>query len=108
MGYLDGGILTRAKKGFPVPLTRWLRADLYEPCRERLLSARSRSREIFGARALARLLEEHRRGAADRREELFALWVFEEWHEAFLGRGAEERARSRTRPTAELSAAAAT
>ncbi|MGC4113835.1 MAG: asparagine synthase (glutamine-hydrolyzing) [Myxococcales bacterium] len=87
-GKLPEGILTRAKKGFPVPLTRWLRAKLHEQCRARLLATGSAVRTIFGARALERMLDEHRAGRVDRREELFSLWVFEEWYEAFLGRSA--------------------
>ncbi|MBI5548001.1 MAG: asparagine synthase (glutamine-hydrolyzing), partial [Deltaproteobacteria bacterium] len=94
-GKIPSAILGRPKKGFPVPLTRWLRTDLYEPCRARLLALGSASRDIFGARALERMLEEHRRGEVDRREELFALWVFEEWHATYLGRGARERERAR-------------
>lgn len=89
-GKIPEGILRRKKKGFPVPLTRWLRAELYEPCRERLLGSRSVCRGILGAAAIEGLLEEHRSGRVDRREELYALWLFEEWHEAFLTGGRRE------------------
>ncbi|HCF61772.1 MAG TPA: hypothetical protein DFS52_27715, partial [Myxococcales bacterium] len=97
-GKIPEGILRRKKKGFPVPLTRWLRAELYEPCRERLLASGSVSRGILGAAAIEGLLEEHRSGRVDRREELYALWLLEEWHEAFLTGGRRElleRARER-------------
>jgi asparagine synthase (glutamine-hydrolysing) len=89
-GRIPRAILQRPKRGFPVPLVRWLRTSLYGPCRERLLAEGSACREIFGARWVGELLEEHRRGEADRREELYAMWVFEEWHRAFLARGREE------------------
>jgi asparagine synthase (glutamine-hydrolysing) len=88
---LPAEILTRPKRGFPVPLTRWLRGPLHGPCREQLLAAGSISRSLLGARSLQRLLEEHASGAVDRREELYALWILELWHRAFLGAGARER-----------------
>jgi asparagine synthase (glutamine-hydrolysing) len=94
-GRLPEAILERPKRGFPVPLTRWLRGALYGPCRERLLASGSAARGVLGAPAIEALLEEHRSGRVDRHEELWALWVFEAWHEAFLGRGAGARPRSR-------------
>ncbi len=94
-GRLPEAIIERPKRGFPVPLSRWLRGALYGPCRERLLASGSVARGVLGTRAIEALLEEHRSGRVDRREELWALWVFEAWHEAFLGRGAGERPRSR-------------
>ncbi len=78
-------ILRRPKKGFPVPLSRWLRTSLYGPCREQLLSHRSQARTILGGTIIRQLLDEHRTGRIDRSEELYSLWVLEEWHRAFLG-----------------------
>lgn len=113
-GKLPEGILTRKKKGFPVPLTRWLRADLYEPCRERLLASNSIARQVLGPTALDQLLEEHHSGRVDRHQELWALWVLEEWRAAFLEGGREawlERARGRRseigRPASQPAAAGA-
>lgn len=92
-GRLPSWILEQPKRGFPVPLRRWLKEELYGPCREALLASGSAARQILGARALEGLLAEHRSGRIDRREELWALWVFEAWHRAFFGR--TERARPR-------------
>ncbi|MFN7131778.1 MAG: asparagine synthetase B family protein, partial [Myxococcales bacterium] len=96
-GKIPHDILHRPKKGFPLPLTRWLRTNLHAPCRERLLAQGSCVRGAVGARLLERLLDAHRAGRADHTEELYALWVLEEWHRAFLARSATETLRNRVR-----------
>jgi asparagine synthase (glutamine-hydrolysing) len=83
-GRIPEAILRRPKRGFPVPIGRWLRTTLHAPCRERLLAADSSARTLVGPRMLQRLLDEHRQGIADRTEELHALWVYEEWHRTWL------------------------
>jgi asparagine synthase (glutamine-hydrolysing) len=99
-GRIPDAILRRPKRGFPVPIGRWLRTTLYGPCRERLLAADSSARSAIGERMLRRLLDEHRRGSADRTEELYALWVFEEWHRAWLAPRRAAAGRNVVKPTA--------
>ena len=84
VGKIPDSILHRAKAGFPLPITRWLREDLHEACRGALLSTRSLTREFIGAATVEKWLDEHRRGRVDRREELWALWVLETWRELFI------------------------
>jgi asparagine synthase (glutamine-hydrolysing) len=79
-------ILKRPKQGFPVPLRHWLSSSLYEACHETLLATQSSVRGLLGARTILGLLEEHRAGRSDRTEELYAMWVYEAWHRAFLTR----------------------
>jgi asparagine synthase (glutamine-hydrolysing) len=83
-GKIPEAILRRPKRGFPVPLGNWLRTSLHDACRQRLLASDAVVRGVFGSRFLHRLLEEHRSGSADRTEELYALWVFEEWRRGFF------------------------
>ena len=83
-GRIPEAIVRRPKRGFPVPIGGWLRTVLHAACRDRLLSANSSVRSLVSDRMLQRLLEEHRRGIVDRTEELYALWVYEEWHKAYL------------------------
>ncbi len=93
-GRLPQAILEQPKRGFPVPLRRWLKAELYGPCREALLASGSQARQIFGERAIEGLLAEHRSGRVNRREELWAMWVFEAWHRAFFLSAERERPRA--------------
>src|SRR5260370_42034720 len=67
------------KRGFSVPVSKWLRHELHGPLRDALLASDSFARARFGEKPLARLLDDHRHGVSDRREELFALWILELW-----------------------------
>ena len=81
---IPGSILRRPKRGFPVPLSQWLRGPLHDACRDELLAGTSEVRSLVGASLLESLLGEHRAGRVDRTEELYALWLYEVWHRAFL------------------------
>jgi asparagine synthase (glutamine-hydrolysing) len=85
-------ILTRPKRGFPVPTGAWLRGVLHAPMREALLARDGACRSLFPTEVLTRLLDEHRAGRVDRTEELFALWMFEAWHRALVARPEAEPA----------------
>jgi asparagine synthase (glutamine-hydrolysing) len=69
----------KGKRGFTVPVSGWFKKQLHQPLRDALLSADSFSRVRFGEKPLTRLLEDHRLGVSDRKEELYALWVYELW-----------------------------
>jgi asparagine synthase (glutamine-hydrolysing) len=72
-------ILTRPKKGFPVPLEGWLRGPLHGLARDLLIATDGLVSSIFPRPALRRLLDEHRAG---RRHEdaIFSLMMLELWH----------------------------
>ncbi|MFL5369514.1 MAG: asparagine synthase (glutamine-hydrolyzing), partial [Myxococcales bacterium] len=69
----------KGKRGFTVPVSGWFKKQLHQPLRDALLSADSFCRARFGEKPLTRLLEDHRLGVSDRKEELYALWVYELW-----------------------------
>jgi asparagine synthase (glutamine-hydrolysing) len=83
-GKIPAEILTRKKKGFPVPTGAWMRGPLHEQLRSTLLSSGSACRTLFSTQIIKRLLDEHRTGTVDRAEELYALWIFEAWHQRFI------------------------
>ncbi len=56
-------VLSRRKKGFSLPVDRWLREDLREMVRDHLLSSRLKDRGIFDHASIGRLLQQHDRGA---------------------------------------------
>lgn len=101
-GRIPDSILHRPKKGFPVPIGRWLRTTLHDACRDQLLARNGPAHDLFGARVLTRLLEEHRTGRVDRTEELYSLWVLDGWYRRFIAAPAEPRARSVVRAPPEL------
>ena len=67
-GKIPAEILTRKKKGFPVPTGAWMRGPLHDQLRSTLLSTGSACRTLFSTQIIKRLLDEHRTGTVDRAE----------------------------------------
>lgn len=82
---LAPAVINGSKKGFTVPLAHWLRTSLHDRLRDELSAADGYVRERCGLRTVVTLLDEHRKGAADRTEELWALWMLQTWHRRFIG-----------------------
>jgi len=84
-GRLPAATLSRPKKGFGIPVARWLRGPL-APLVGRLLDPdRLRRQGIFRPGEVARRAAEHRDGVRDHRKPLWTLLMFQLWHEAWLG-----------------------
>ncbi len=77
---IPASILNRPKHGFGVPTARWLRG----PLRERLLELTSTeflvTQGLFQPEEVQRLVQEHHSGRVDRRKELWALLMFQQWY----------------------------
>jgi asparagine synthase (glutamine-hydrolysing) len=69
---LPAEIMTRPKRGFAPPISRWLREDLRDFSRDLLLGADAFGRGLFERREVERLLDDH---AARRLEAGWALWT---------------------------------
>ena len=97
-GMLPDEIIDRPKHGFAIPLGSWFRGRLARFARELLLSQTCRSRGIFNADYLDRLLGRHEAG----RELDLHLWTlisFEMWCRTFLDRRSSDAGKKR-RPQA--------
>ena len=77
-------ILHRPKQGFGVPIQQWINQELRERIRGTLLDRRTRERGYTETRYVERLLGEHERGRRDHAAELWALFMLELWHRAYL------------------------
>ena len=83
-GRLPASILDRPKKGFGIPVARWLRGPL-GPLLDRLLGPDRLARQgIFRPDEVARRVAEHRAGVRDHRKPLWTLLMFQLWHETWL------------------------
>ena len=71
-------ILTRKKKGFNLPLDRWMREDLFELSHDLLTDATARVRGLFEPSQVRRLISEHAAGVSHGRR-LWNLTVLELW-----------------------------
>ncbi len=77
------GIAGRPKAGFSTPYDDWLRASLGEEV-ERRYAQRPALAELVDPRAVAALVDEHRRGRSDHRSILYCLLELSEWQETYL------------------------
>lgn len=74
----------RTKKGFPVPIRKWLREDKYfEYAKDYFTS--DAAAEFFDTDALMRLLSDHREGKANNARKIWTALVFLVWHRRFFG-----------------------
>jgi len=72
---LPTGILDRKKRGFGLPLDRWLRQDDYLP--DLLRETRTRQRRHLRADGLTRMLDRHRSGRSDLGHALYLIAALE-------------------------------
>jgi asparagine synthase (glutamine-hydrolysing) len=91
-GLVPEEILHRPKQGFGVPIQQWINQELRGRMRETLSDSRARSRGYTDAAYVSLLLDEHERGRRDHAMELWALFMLELWHRAFVDEGGAARA----------------
>jgi len=81
---LPAQVRRRPKKGFGMPVARWIQGPL-RPWLEDLLCPRELARDdLFNPLEVRRLLNEHRAGRADHRKQLWTLAIFVQWRRAWL------------------------
>lgn len=78
-GMLPRSILHRPKKGFGIPVGRWLRGPLKSWLLQELAERKIRKEGILDPNAVSQLVNEHLSGRFDRRKQLWTLLVFETW-----------------------------
>ena len=82
-GVLPAAILRRPKKGFGIPVARWLKDELRTPLLDALSPAKIEREGFFEHRAVTRLVDDHLHGRRDNRKQLWTLFVFEQWLENY-------------------------
>lgn len=76
-------VSARKKRGFPVPIRRWLREDdWYWPIREAF--AGDTAARYFHREYLLALLEEHRSGKEDHSRKIWTVYNFLLWHRIYF------------------------
>ena len=86
---LPADVLRRPKKGFGIPLGRWIRGELRDLFEETLAPRRIAGQGILRPDTVSRLLREHVGGRRDHRKKLWNLFVFQQWQAAYLESPAE-------------------
>src|SRR5205085_1418063 len=77
-------ILDRPKQGFGVPIEQWINNQLRGRIRETLGEPRARERGYVEASYVQTLLDEHEHGRRDHSTQLWALFMLELWHRAYV------------------------
>ncbi len=77
--WLPHEIVYRQKRGFSVPTASWIRGELRPLVEETLNEEKLKREGIFNPAFVRRLLDEHWRGAADHRKNLWTLIAFQTW-----------------------------
>lgn len=82
--FLPEHIVKRPKKGFGIPVAKWLKTD-FKVYVDQLLSKDFVERQnLFNWHGVSALLEEHRLDRVDRRKELWTLLMFQWWWAKFF------------------------
>jgi asparagine synthase (glutamine-hydrolysing) len=76
--------IDRAKKGFSVPMERWLRTELRDLTADLLLDGRLAARGYFRPEIVRHLVEQHWRGEGRWQNQLWSLLMLESWHRTFI------------------------
>ena len=77
---LPESIISAKKRGFMLPLARWLREDLREMSQDLLSDEAIRRRGYVNPAYVQWLLAEHHSGRRNFTDQLYALMVLELWH----------------------------
>jgi asparagine synthase (glutamine-hydrolysing) len=78
-GILPDEVIQRGKKGFGVPIAKWVKGPLKDLCSEMLAPSRIRREGLFDAEFVSFLLRSHLRNQRDNRKHLWTLLVWELW-----------------------------
>ncbi|HIN95487.1 MAG TPA: hypothetical protein EYN03_07560, partial [Planctomycetes bacterium] len=78
-GLLPERIVRRRKKGFGIPVARWMRVELHDYFRAQLLEELPNSLGMIDSRAIHKMWGEHTERKANRYKELWALFMMIQW-----------------------------
>jgi asparagine synthase (glutamine-hydrolysing) len=76
--------LQRPKRGFTLPLAAWVKGSLRSLAQDLLSEGRMARRGYLNPQLVTNLLENHLAGAQNSTDHIFALMVFELWHQEYL------------------------
>jgi asparagine synthase (glutamine-hydrolysing) len=81
--YLPKEIINRRKKGFGMPVAKWLKGSLKSVGNELLHPDRIRKTGLFNPAYVSRIWQEHQKGLFDHRKLLWTLIIFEMWRDTY-------------------------
>lgn len=82
---LPKGIATRSKKGFGMPVAKWIKGPIKDMTFDLLAPDKIKREGLFNPAEITRLLGDHISGKVDNRKKLWTLIVFEKWLDRYGG-----------------------
>lgn len=74
-GHIPDFVLNRPKKGFGIPLSKWLRKELANQLKESLNSLSTQLPDIFNKQELNRIISNHVNRIGDARKEIWSMMI---------------------------------
>ncbi|MFH1478536.1 MAG: asparagine synthase (glutamine-hydrolyzing) [Candidatus Omnitrophota bacterium] len=84
--YLPSFVTKRPKKGFGVPIAKWIKDDLKDLVREELSYEKIKNEGILNPDHVQLLLNEHFNMKKDNRKKLWTILMFELWYKRWIKR----------------------
>lgn len=79
-GKIPKFVTERRKKGFGIPVAKWIRGELKNRFLDAFSKKRIRQQGLFEYSYVKRLLDEHLSGKVDHRKKLWTLFMFQMWY----------------------------
>jgi asparagine synthase (glutamine-hydrolysing) len=86
-GQLPDDIINRPKKGFGIPVARWLTSDLRQMTQDYLSPVRLERQGIFNPTAVSKILAEHLERRRNNHKMLWTLLMFQLWWDNWMEPG---------------------
>ncbi|MBE7554545.1 MAG: asparagine synthase (glutamine-hydrolyzing) [Anaerolineales bacterium] len=80
-------IINRPKKGFNMPVARWLTTELRDVVLEMLSEERINRQGFFNYTYVRELLDQHLSHRRDNRKVLWTLFIFQLWYDRYVAKG---------------------
>lgn len=79
-------IVNRPKKGFGIPVAKWIKGDLKQFVLDKFNYSKIEKQQIFNYTYIEQLLNEHFSGKKDNRKPIWTLLIFQMWYEKYISR----------------------
>ncbi len=79
---LNAETIVRPKLGYPVPVRAWLKDELYDWAKEKIIT--ECAEEYIDKNGALKLLEDHRKGKRDLYHEIWSILVFNTWYKMYV------------------------
>ena len=83
-GILPNEIIERSKKGFNMPVAKWIKGELKSLVRDVLSESKINREGLFNSGYVNKLLDDHLTNKRDNRKLLWTLLVFELWYDRYM------------------------